>query len=245
MKKSLADISWQVDEPTYRQDPALSYSTLAKYEREGFEHLDTLFERVESPSLLFGSCVDTLITDGEKAFSDAYFISDMPKMSPTAEPIVKEIYAQFHNSYTNINDIPESELMPILSQNGYKGNTNWGTKAKCDAIRKDGASYYQTMFMAGGKTIVSQDIYNKVFACVRALKDSPQTKQYFKDNDPFDNIERYYQLKFKGSLGGVDYRCMADLILVDTKNKVIIPCDLKTSHNPSSPLVCKTNKRNS
>lgn len=229
MKKSLVDISWQVDEPTYRQDPALSYSTLARYEREGFEHLDTLFERVESPSLLFGSCVDTLITDGEKAFSDSYFISDMPKMSPTAEPIIKEIYAQFHNSYTNINDIPESELMPILSQAGYKGNTNWGTKAKCDAIRKDGASYYQTMFMAGGKTIVSQDIYNKVFACVRALKDSPQTKQYFKDNDPFDNIERYYQLKFKGSLGGVDYRCMADLILVDTKNKVIIPCDLKTS----------------
>lgn len=229
MKKSLADISWQVDEPTYRQDPALSYSTLARYEREGFEHLDTLFERVESPSLLFGSCVDTLLTDGEKAFTDNYYVSDIPKVSPTAEPIVKEIFEKFHDSYTNINDIPESELMPILSQAGYKGNTNWGTKAKCDAIRKDGFGYYQTMFMAGNKTIVPQDMYNKVFACVRALKDSPQTKLYFKDNDPFDNIERYYQLKFKGSLGGVDYRCMADLILVDTKNKVIIPCDLKTS----------------
>ena len=228
-KKSLASISWQVDELTYRQDPALSYSTLARYEREGFEHLDTLFEKVESPSLLFGSCVDTLLTDGEKAFADRYFISDIPKVSPTAEPIVKEIYAQFHDSYTNINDIPESELMPILSQNNYKGNSNWGTKAKCDAIRKDGAQYYQTMFMAGDKTIVSQDMYNKVFACVRALKDSPQTKMYFKDNDPFDDVERFYQLKFKGSLGGVDYRCMADLILVSYKNKLVIPCDLKTS----------------
>lgn len=229
MKKSLTDISWQVDEPTYRQDPALSYSTLARYEREGFEHLDTLFERVESPSLLFGSCCDTLLTDGEKAFADQYYISDIPKMSPTAEPIVKEIYETFHNSYTNINDIPESELMPILSQNNYKGNTNWGVKAKCDAIRKDGAAYYQTMFMAGNKTIVSQDMYNKVFACVRALKDSPQTKMYFADNDPFSDVERFYQLKFKGSLGGVDYRCMADLILVNYKDKWVIPCDLKTS----------------
>ena len=31
-RKSLKDISWQVSEEEYRQDPALSYSTLAKYE---------------------------------------------------------------------------------------------------------------------------------------------------------------------------------------------------------------------
>lgn len=229
MRKSLSDISWQVDEPTYRQDPALSYSTLAKYEREGFEHLDTLFDKVESPSLLFGSCVDTLLTDGEKAFDDQYFVSDIPKVSTSAEPIVKEIYSKFHSAYTNINDIPDDVLMPVLSQAGYKGNTNWGTKAKCDAIRKDGAQYYQTMFMAAGKTIVPQDMYNKVFACVSALKESPQTKGYFAANDPFSPIERFYQLKFKGILDGINYRCMADLILVDHNSKVVIPCDLKTS----------------
>jgi hypothetical protein len=229
MKKSLAEISWQVDEPTYRQDPALSYSTLARYEREGFEHLDTLFEKVESPSLLFGSCVDTLLTDGEKAFADQYYVSDIPKVSPTAEPIVKEIYEAFHNSYTNINDIPESELMPILSQNNYKGNSNWGAKAKCDAIRKDGAQYYQTMFMAGNKTIVPQEMYNKVFACVSALRESPATKKYFASDDPFTNIEHCYQLKFKGNLNGIDYRCMADLLVVLHDKKVVIPCDLKTS----------------
>ena len=229
MRKSLSSIAWDVPESVYRADPALSYSVLAKYEREGFEHLDTLFNKVESPSLLFGSCTDCLLTDGDKAFSDNYFIADMPKISPSAEPIVKEIYATFHNAYTNINDIPESELMPILSQAGYKGNTNWGTKAKCDAIRKEGAAYYQTMFMAGDKTIVSQEMYNKVFACVRALKDSPATKMYFAENDPYSDIERYYQLKFKGSLGGVNYRCMMDLAVVNHKEKYIIPCDLKTS----------------
>ena len=177
-------IFWDIPEPEYRKDPALSQSTLTSFARGGFESLSTLFEHIESPSLSFGSAVDTLITDGEKAFADRFFVSDMPKISSTAEPIVKDIYAQFHNAYTNINDIPESVLMPILSQAGYKGNTNWGTKAKCDAIRKDGAQYYQTMFMAGDKTIVSQDMYNKVFACVRALKDSPATKGYFKENAP-------------------------------------------------------------
>lgn len=227
MRKSLADISWQVDEPLYRQDPALSYSTLAKYEREGFEHLDTLFDRVESPSLLFGSCVDTLITDGEKAFADQYFISDIPKMKPSVEPIVKKVYETFHNAYTNINDILDSDLMPIISEFEYQ--PKWRPETRCKSVREEGAAYYQTMFMAGSKTIVPQETYNKVFACVRALKDSLQTKKYFMPNDPFSNIERLYQLKFKGSLGGVEYRCMADLIAVNHEDKVVYPCDLKTS----------------
>ena len=231
IEKSLKDISWQVDEPTYRKDPALSQSNLGTYEKGGFEVLDKLFEPFESPSLTFGSAVDCIITDGEDEFVKRFFISDLPKMSPTAEPIVKEIYNTFHNSYTNIYDIPESELMPILSQSGWKGNTNWGTKAKCDAIRKEGAQYYQTMFMAGGKEILSQEIYNKVFACVRALKDSPQTKMYFADDDPFSDIERCYQLKFKEQIGDHVYRGMMDLIVVDHKNKIVYPCDLKTSHN--------------
>lgn len=230
-RKSLYELSLKITEPEYRQIPVLSQSSIATYEKEGFECLDKLFEPFETPSLTFGSAVDCLITDGEEAFSERFFVSDMPKISAAAEPIVKEIYAQFHNSYTNINDIPDDSLMPILTQNGWKGNTNWGSKAKCDAIRKDGAQYYQTMFMAGDKKILSQDVYNGVFACVRALKDSPQTAKYFCPNDPFSDIERFYQLKFEEHLGGHLYKGMLDLVIVNHKEKIIIPCDLKTSHN--------------
>ena len=227
MKKSLKDISWQVDEPTYRQDSALSYSTLARFEREGFGALDKLFESVESPSLLLGSMVDTLLTDGEKAFSDAYYVSDIPTLKPSVEPIVKKVYELFHNSYTNINDILDSELMPIISE--YKYQPNWRNETRCKSIKQEGAQYYQTMFMARGKTVVTQDMYNKVFACVRALKDSPLTGKYFSENNPFSDSEKFYQLKFKGKIEGIDYRCMADVIVVDHANKVVYPCDLKTS----------------
>lgn len=227
MKKSLYDISWKIDEPSYRQDPALSYSILSRYEREGFEHLDTLYDRVESPSLLFGSCVDTLITDGEKAFNDQYYISDIPSMKPAVEPIVKRVYELYNDSYTNINDIPDSCIAPIISEYGYQ--PRWKIETRCKSIREEGHQYYQTMFMAKGKTVVTQNMYNKVFACVRALKDSPATRMYFADNDPFSDIERFYQLKFKGILNNVEYRCMMDLAVVNHKEKYIIPCDLKTS----------------
>lgn len=211
----------------YRQDPALSYSTIARYEREGFSSLDKLFEAVESPALLFGSCVDTLLTDGEKAFSDRYFVSDIPALKPSVEPVVKKVYELFHNSYTNINDILDSDLMPIIAE--YKYQPNWKNETRCKSIRQEGQQYYQTMFMAGEKTVLPQDTYNRVFACVRALKDSPATGKYFREDDPFSDIERCYQLKFKDTIDNVDYRCMADLIVIDHKNKVVMPCDLKTS----------------
>jgi hypothetical protein len=226
-KKSLSSIAWNVSEKEYRADPALSYSTLAKFEREGFSNLDKLFDKVESPSLLFGSVVDCLITEGEQSFQDQYVIIDMPSLKPSVEPIVKRIYELFHNSYTNINDIPDSDLLPSIIAYNYQ--PNWKEQTRCKVIRQEGQQYYQAMFMAKDKTIVSQNVYNKAFACVRALKDSPATKLYFADNDPFSNIERYYQLKFRGTLNNIDYRCMADLILVDHKNKVVYPCDLKTS----------------
>lgn len=225
--KSLEDISWQVPEETYRQDPALSYSILAKYEREGFEHIDTLFEKTESPSLLFGSCVDCLITDGEDAFAKQYYVSDIPTIKPSVEPIVKEIFEQFHNAYTNINSIPDNDILAVIAKHGYQ--PNWRDATRIRTIKQEGYAYYQTMFMAKDKIILSQNTYNKVYACVRALKDSPQTGEYFRDNNTFENVERYYQLKFKGTLAGVDYRCMADLLYVDYDKKVIIPCDLKTS----------------
>lgn len=227
MKKSLYDISWQVDEPTYRQDPALSQSALTKYEREGFENLGKLFEHIETPSLTFGSMVDCLITDGDRAFQEQYMVSDIPKLEPSVEPIVKEIYNIYHDSYTNINDIPDSCVAPIISQYGYQ--PKWKPETRCKVIREKGAQYYQTMFMAMGKKIVTQDVYNRVFACVRALKDSPQTHNYFCEDNPFDNVERYYQLKFKETFNGVPYRGMADLLIVNHDKKKITPCDLKTS----------------
>ena len=75
-RKSLKDISWQVDESTYRADPALSYSILARYEREGFNNLDKLFDRIETPSLIFGSCVDTFITGSEEEFNKLFMVAE-------------------------------------------------------------------------------------------------------------------------------------------------------------------------
>ena len=88
-KPSFFNISWAVTEDVYRADPALSYSTLSKYERSGFNNIDHLFESIETPSLTFGSAVDSIITGGTEEFNSRFFVSKFPSLSPTFYNIVK------------------------------------------------------------------------------------------------------------------------------------------------------------
>lgn len=226
--KSLKEISWQVDEPTYREDKALSYSTLAKFAREGFHKLDTLFDKVESPSLLFGSAVDALITGGQEEFDNNFMVADFPTLTESVEKIVKSLFNQYHETYKTINDIPDNNIIETTEIEKYQ--KNWKPETRAKVIREQGAEYYTLMYLAGTKKIVDTATKELVDNAVEALKTSNATKFFFTENNPFDNrYERYYQLKFKSTIDGIDFRCMADEILIDHQDKIIYPVDLKTS----------------
>ena len=227
-EKSLKDISWQVPEEVYREDPALSYSALATYERGGFNCLESLYDRKETPSLTFGSAVDAIITGGDDEFNSKFLVADFPDIPDTVVKIVKDCFAEFHITHRNLSDIPDIEIIGRAANYNYQNNWKPDTRAK--VIKEKGEEYYNLLFLAEGKTILSNDVYNEVLASVRALRESPSTEYCFRPDNPFDDsVERLYQLKFKATLGGVDYRCMADLLIVDYVNKIIYPKDLKTS----------------
>ena len=227
-EKSLRDISWQVPEETYREDPALSYSALATYERGGFNCLESLYDRKETPSLTFGSAVDAIITGGDEEFNSKFLVADFPDIPDTIVKIVKDCFAEFHITHRNLSDIPDIEIIGRAANYNYQNN--WKPETRAKVIKEKGEEYYNLLFLAEGKTILSNDVYNEVLASVRALRESPSTEYCFRMDNPFDDsIERLYQLKFKATLGGVDYRCMADLLIVDYTHKIIYPKDLKTS----------------
>lgn len=226
--KSLYDISWQVDEPTYRADPALSYSTLAKYEREGFNNLDKLFDRIDTPSLTFGSAVDSIITGSQEEFDERFIVADFPSTPDTIIKIVNDVFREFCDTYKDLNSIPDVEIIHRASSFNYQ--PNWKPETRAKVIKEKGADYYNLLFIADGKTVLNTQTYQDVCNAVRALKESTATKFYFAPNNPFEpNIERFYQLKFKGEFEGVKYRNMADLIIVNHKEKWVKPVDLKTS----------------
>lgn len=230
-RKSLRDISWQVDEKTYRADPALSYSTLSRYEREGFNNLDKLFDRVESPSLTFGSAVDAIMTGGDEEFNANFMVADFPALPDAVVLIVKTVFAAYKDEYTDIRDIPNNLLLSAIS--GISWNNHWRPDTRANKIKEDGEVYYRLLYMAEDKTVLNTPAYNDVCSTVSKLKSSNATRFYFEEDSPFDdNIERLYQLKFKAVLNGVPYRCMADELIVFHKEKVVVPIDLKTSSKP-------------
>lgn len=228
--KSLKDISWDVTEDQYRADSALSYSTLSRFNREGFDNLAHLFDKTESPSLLFGSVVDTLLTGTEKELEDRFFVADFPELPDKQREIVEGIFhaAKPGESWDKIMD---AVILEYLLANNYQ--PNWKAETRIKVIREAGREYYDLLTLAEGKTVISQKLYQDALDCVETLRKSESTKWYFEADNPFNKtIERLYQLKFKGSYEGINLRCMADLIIVDHEKKIVYPCDLKTSFKP-------------
>lgn len=226
-KPSFFNISWAVTEEEYRADHALSYSTLSKYERSGFNDLDTLFDRIETPSLTFGSAVDTLITGSRKEFDERFIVADFPAMSPSVLQMVKQLFVNFSKKYDKLDSIPNKDIIDLTEV--VKFYPNWKPQTRANAIKEQGEQYYRLLYLAKDKTVLDSQTYQDVLNTVDALKTSEATKWYFQEDNPFENIERLYQLKFKATLNGIPYRCMADLIIVDHDAKTVQPVDLKTS----------------
>ena len=227
-RKSLRDISWNVSEETYRADPALSYSTLARYEREGFNNLDKLFDRLETPSLTFGSAVDSIITGGQEEFDERFMVAEFPSTPDSITKMVKSLFSQYGDSYRSLIAIPNDAIIKETEYQSYQ--MNWKPETRAKVIKEKGADYYNLLFIAGSRTILDTQTYQDVCNAVRALKESKSTQFYFAEDNPFEpDIERLYQLKFKACLKGIEYRCMSDLLVCDSRNKIIYPIDLKTS----------------
>lgn len=235
--KNFKDICWNVDEPEYRKDPAYSYSTLARYERDGYEELNHLFDKISTPSLQFGSVVDCILTDGEEEFRKKYAIVTLgPDMKDKDKEVCDDLVSLYGSKYPIIELIPESDILSVIKAHSYQPNWKEETRIKVVVQRCQG--YYISANSARGKEIISDDVYNRATKLVKALRESPSTKYYFGDEIQ-ENVERVFQAKFKGQIECrsdkfdtpkmLDFRCMADLIIIDHNKKLIIPCDLKTT----------------
>lgn len=226
--KELKEISWLVDEPTYRADSAISFSTLSKFYREGFSSLNKLYDKIETPSLTFGSMVDSLITGGIEEFNERFALIQDFGISDSLRQITKTLYDTYKEFYASLDDIPNNILSDVAENCGYYVGPKY-YNARVKKVREC-AQYYEALNKMEGKTPITQQQYNDAFDCVRILKTSPTTETLFAEDT--DNLKHYYQLKFKGEYEGIDLRCMADLVILDYENKVIYPYDLKTSGHP-------------
>ena len=225
--KELSDISLQITEPEYRQRPELSYSNLSTYETLGFNGLDHLFDKKESPSLTLGSVVDSMLTGGEDEFRSLYTVLDI-SVTDSGMDICKALINQCL-PFDTFDEIPESIVSNTAKEVGFWQNDKYDNTRYKQVMKCGNVAEYYNALRCSDKTIISNDTYQTAIAMVRALRESPATSGYFADNDGLSPVRRYYQLKFAARFEGVGYRNMADLIVVDYEQKKVWPVDLKTS----------------
>jgi hypothetical protein len=230
-RQSLYDISWQVTEEEYRANPAYSFSTIAKYNRDGFEGLSKLFDKIESPSLTFGSIVDTLITGTKEEFDSKYIVAEWVNLADSLIVITKTLFNLYKDKYTTIKDFPDTILSEVGASCNYYAASRYDNY-RVKQIRENCEEYYNLLYVSQDKTLISSSDYFEALQCVEILKTNPNTRRFFVPNPFNKNVETFYQLKFKSKYLDYDIRCMADLIIVDHEKKLIIPCDLKTSYKP-------------
>lgn len=229
-RKSIRDISWNVTEEEYRADPAISYSTLSRFEREGWRNIGNLFTRIETSSLTFGSAVDCLLTDGEDAFRERFFVADFPNIPDSIIRIVKVLFDSNQEQHRNLDFIPDREVIQCASMFDYQNN--WKPETRAKVIKEKGEEYYSLLYLTNGRVLLSTDEYHDVLQCVEELRTNNRTESYFSDS-PFDeDVEKVFQLKFKAEYEGQEVRCMFDELIVDHANKEIYLIDLKTTGHP-------------
>ena len=228
--KSLKEIALQIDEPTYRKMPELSYSIISRFQSVGFD-IDKLQEKLSSPSLVFGAATDALITGGQEEFERNFMVVDLPNIPESASNCVRIIWNKYKDTYKHLNEIPIDTLNTELQLNGFWPNNRYSAQARINGFFKNPVEdYYQLNYIAENKTIINTELHMQILQAVNALKTCSATKNYFAEDNPWDNsIERLYQLKFRADLNGIGYKCMMDECIVFHDKKIIIPIDLKTS----------------
>lgn len=220
--RSIKELAWNVSEEEYRSNPAYSYSILAKYEREGFKNIDTLYEREETEALTFGSVVDCLITD-KNHFYDRFYIMDTELPAQGLQNVVKAIL-EAHPYATTLGEVRDDEMADDIIN--VQWNNHWRNTTRVNYVREHCGDYFRALVASQNKTVISQEVFGKALNCVEAL-------QQCKDAERFFDERCFYQLKFKTRMdGNLDYRCMFDGLYVDAKKRIIYPYDLKTTSSP-------------
>lgn len=223
--KSLKDLSLQISEEQYRENPALSYSLIATYEKGGFASIPHLYDKKESDALTFGLMVDTIITEGIERFQEKFAVADFKIPSDSIKFVIDWLLEVREEEF--FEDIPNDVILTTCDlaeyQMRYKADT------RLAKIKSEGEAYYNTVRQIGNRTVVSDEVYQEVLAVVGALKGHVQTSKYLQHTEENSDVEFLYQQKFSTNLDGLDVRCMFDLLVVNHTKKIIVPIDLKTS----------------
>lgn len=231
--KKLSDYSMSIPENEYHARKLLSYSILARYEREGgFTSLPVIYDDLwaQTPTteaLLFGSAFDTLVTRGKDAFHEEFISMDGPSLSDKVRAVIDELVKR------GVEWEDTDGIVKVLDELQFY--SNWKTPTRIyKLIENSSEDYYRKAMHAllHNQTVLPSGMEEKIMTCYDNLMRNTLTKDLLTGS--VDGQERFFQLQFQATLDDVKYKIMCDMIIVDHNAKTISIYDLKTTGKESS-----------
>lgn len=191
-------------------------------------------EEKESKASITGRIVETLLFEGQEEFDKRFHLSSLEKI-PSGKML------DFCDSLVRLtidNTDEEGNLTCSFEEMATQARIEAKFDWKLDVILKNfkdkgGEIYYSEMLKVkkDNLTIIDLNHYNNGEKVVNSLKINEFTSPIF-NRTSSENYEVYKQLKIVGfDIDDLEMKAMLDYVIIDHKNKVILPYDLKVVWN--------------
>lgn len=213
-------------EPEYREVPAISYSVLSGVSKSPASLINNF--KLDTPSLTYGSAVDTLCFDGEDVFKSKFTINTDDSPSAVVEKITKDVIkaiteanGELIGEFDDYNDL----ILSVAQANEY--GKGWKDDTIIRKIKDEGGrGLFNFTKENTGKKVLDYKQYENVLNSKNTLYNHPFTKKWFTVNEGEEIIFQFPIIWFyKGKL----CKSLFDIVKFDHVNKIIYPTDLKTS----------------
>jgi len=234
-----------ISEPEYRQLDLDSYSSIKVFldDRKKYYRKCVLKEKVEenksqeSDDMRFGNLVDCLLLTPDE-FDIRYSITTAVKPSGQMEEFVNILTKLTFNSVSENGDL--TRKMTELIQEAYDilAKANKGGKLRDSLekfqerflIKKEGYDYYMELRSRGNQTIVTPEEVEMANRVVEFIVMHPHTYELM-NMQSTENFEVKNQLIVTGEYENIKLKMMTDKLIIDHKQKIVTPFDLKVMGN--------------
>lgn len=226
----------------YRERPELNQSLLkallkgvdAYKAQLQEENTDLYYE--EKSFRIYGSAVDTLITEGKEVFEEKYFVANLLKPSPTVMSIIKNVFDDLvlkdgieQIANTQLSDYPD-EIWDSCNKHSYFMNrakkTVEGDSRIDTVIKENGSYYFKELINSYGKTMITEAENSIIFSIYKSITEHHATRGLFILGD---DEEIFFQNPLYFEYEGVACKMLPDWYKINHTQKTIQPYDLKTT----------------
>lgn len=215
----------------YRAIDKLNQSSLKKILSSPLSYVRSKESQDSTESyFVFGKVVDVLMLSPND-FDKEFLVTNVPEISDTLKLLCDYVINYCIESELKLNlDDPKVESIIIDAFETHNYQNNWGNEAKIKNFKKNCTDYIKVIQQCEGKTIVSKEDYNKALTCKAALLSDPRTASYFKYiGKPTKDVEVDTHKRIEFEHLGFECKGELDGLVIDHKNKKIVPFDLKTT----------------